>query len=257
MTKRPVFTFDKSGEEGLPNLSPANRARVESLRETNTRIPLGPLYKYLRPEHARAMVASGAIRVGTLGYYRRREEEDSLRGDSTEGFADYVESPPGLQTADNLSEFAKAIWTPPPGTIGLNNKWISRVEHHDTFVYCTSSELSARAAGDYTACVEITDVPRFINILNSAMGRAFPAQYAEVESRTSAVVYHDRELSHELFGYVSAAFVKEPKFEREAEVRIVWTVPLPGKTESIDFDRITFGSIVRLIEIPTLTTDQL
>lgn len=251
MSDSPFYTFDTSGNERLPHLSAAVRARMEALRDVNIQIPQRPLYKYLRPEHAHAMVTSGALRIGTLEYYRRREREDALRGDSTEGFADYVESPSGLQTAENLSEFAKSIWTPPPGVVGFNNKWVSRVEYHNSFVYCMSRELSANAAGDYTACVEIVDVPRFLAILNVAMTKAFPAQSAEIEAHVSAVVYNERELPHEMLGMVSAAFLKAPNFEREVEARIVWKVPLPGSLASVDFDNIKFGEIIRLVDIPS------
>jgi hypothetical protein len=208
------------------------------------------LYKYMAPEHAARMLEQGSVRIGTLGYYRAREVHDSLRGDATEGTADYIESPDGLQTADKLSPWARSLWSPPEGVTALNNAWVERAEHPDAYVYCVSHELSARAAGGYTACVEIVDVLGFFRELTRGLEFAHPQQRSEAEVQISVVTYAERVLPHEYIGYISPAFLKEQRFSIECEVRGVWRAPKPEERQHCDFSRPSLKRYIRLVEIP-------
>ena len=244
------YESDRTGEAETADLPLHVQATLAVLRHLNESIPTRPLYKYLAPEHAARMLSQGSVRIGSLAYYRAREAQDSLRGDASEGTADYIASPPGPQTAENLPPWARSLWTPPPGVNALRNRWHMRADHPDAYVYCLSHELSARAAGDYTACVEIVDVPGFFRELSNGLAFAHPRQPIEAEAQISAVTYAERVLPHEYHGYISPAFLKEHRFARECEVRGVWRTPKPDGAQHCDFSRPILRTYLRHVEIP-------
>jgi hypothetical protein len=196
------------------------------------------------------MVSSGAVRIGTLNYYRRREAEDTLRGDLSEGTAAFLDAPEGIQSSETLSPLTREWFEAPEGAILRRNVWRTNSTVSDRFVFCASAELSTTAAGAYDSCVEITDVLGFLGALTGALNDAVVNKAIEAEGHLAPITYIERQLSAQYHGYLSPAFIKEPRFRIEQEVRLVWEAPRPKDVEYVDITCKQLARFTRRVDIP-------
>jgi hypothetical protein len=210
----------------------------------------GPLYKYLNIAHARALLTRGAVRVGTLAYYRSREGADPLRGDRGEGEARFVAALSGAYTYDELPQLARDVvrGEAGEGSVFIHSVFIGDEIAPNSYVYCMARELSRRAAGSYTACVEIPDPQAFVNRVGSML--AYRLGVRAVNGGFGPVMYADRTLSHHFYGVVGGAFLKEPRYSCECEARATWFDPPPGGELYLDLEDTRLASLVRPAVIP-------
>jgi hypothetical protein len=183
------------------------------------------LYKFMKPEHANALLQWGSVRVGTLYEYRNEEKHSGGVVDPGEGTLTHIERVEEAK-ANQLTEYSRRLTTP---TSGVTLSDVTIETHHeipDRYIYCASLSPSwdADIHGDYTACVEILDVSRFSSGLWQLLSKrnlltgsadAFPVVYAgRTHSTTSLLGEH--------CGGVPAgiAYLKPERFANQKEFRI-------------------------------------
>jgi len=119
------------------------------------------IYKYLPSKYVDDFVRTGAVLFRSLSYFRDYEEAE-VRGDEFEGTKLYRPSA-GLEIT-NLTTQQKGL---------LPHAFESTANERDIFVFCASTIFSSELAAKFqaSACVEITDLPRFIAGIRSALLR--------------------------------------------------------------------------------------
>lgn len=209
-----------------------------------------PLYKYAMAEHSEQLLSTGAVRIGTLDYYRRREATDKLRGEHLEGTADFVDAPTGMHTIESLSLLTRKWFNVPPTIHMRNNTWRTRSTVSNRFMYCVSASLSHAAAGDYDSCVEIVDARGFFTEIANGFSKAMEQFAAECEVHVAPITYLNRELDARYYPHLSPAFVKPPRYSVEDEVRLVWDAPRPENIEIVDLAYQPLTKHIRTVRIP-------
>ncbi len=175
---------------------------------------------------------------------------DPLRGDRSEGTARFVAGLRGVYTNDELPDFARSKG---PGESGesvvfINNVFIREEIPENAHAYRMARESSRRAAGTYTACVEIPDPRAFVNRLGSMLADRLGVRAAAGEF--APVMYAERTLSHHFYGVVNGAFLREPRYSCECEARALWFEPQPGKDLYLDVEDLRLASLARPAVIP-------
>jgi len=250
MSQRVVYSHEVSNEDAIRHLPDNVRVTLERLKWLSLSLPTQTLYKYCRAEHARGLLKEGAVRIGTFSYYRAQEKHDPLRGDGREATALFHDAPLGQQDEASLSPLT-LDWFRPPADANIRlNQFQTHITVSDSFVFCTSLELSRSAAGDYDSCVAINDVPRFILALTHGLCRATGVDVMQGEALLAPITYMERELSAAYHGYINPAFLKEPRFSREQEARIVWRAPEPIGHSFADFCEPSLTQYVTSASIP-------
>jgi hypothetical protein len=123
------------------------------------------LYKFQTADCAAALRQRGSIRVGTLHDFRNSEKHGHGVVDEGEGTLRFNEQIEGTSRRDQLSQYSHSLFAALPPNTRISNLTITTpVSIPDLFIYCTSLEpvWDANIAPEYTACVEIFDVPKFI-----------------------------------------------------------------------------------------------
>lgn len=210
------------------------------------------LFKYLRPEHAQAMVETGKVRLGTLRYYRQQELLAPLIGDSRDGTRTLIELQEGDgSTFGELSPFAKQVAAGTMGGLGdsvfmRNNTFVGTIVAPNCYVYCASYERSAAAAGEYAACVEITDRKMFFLALSQALVQQLRC---DVRMMQAIVRYEPEQVDARMAKRRNPAFTKTEEFRKQREVRAIWLPLKPGTPEP---DDMPAGIDYLDLEIPEL-----
>jgi hypothetical protein len=167
------------------------------------------LYKFLAPEHARALIERGSTRIGTLHEYRRQERHGHQVLDVGEGTLRHTER---IITArgDQITPYTRALFNTDSPLCGLQNGNVAvSVEVPDLYLYCLSLSQSWEAKIDpsYTVCVEIFEPIAFM------LGVLQILQRKHLVTRRSgfgAVVYAGRNHMTSTFGDVQAGGVPAP-----------------------------------------------
>ncbi len=244
-----------------PNNSVVDRREVFAWTPDHALPPR--LYKYLRPEHALALLDHGAIRVGTLYYYRRMELKHGPGiGDQTEGTETVTE----VQDGSAVSQFSlgqlKRIFGDRQFRLSGNTfKWNGSIAN--TLIYCLSTKLSwltAKESGDYGACIEIINVPRFRSALKTAVAEKMGR---ECRTFSRAVIYRKTKTysgAEADAGLPPAPFVKHRHFRFQREFRIALpTYTVRGSDEQtaeaadldyIDLNVPTLRDFIREVRVP-------
>lgn len=186
-------------------------------------IIVNSLFKYMRREHARSLVEEGCIRVGTLHGFRAHELGAAI-GDADEGTSETTHAfggPVDISLPENQSWVTHQMFRIPPGASNIMISGLSLVvpeEAPDCYVYCTSHQFSRRAlrAFDADASVEIFDPKGFADALLDGLRN----QGCAIRGEMAPCDYSGRRRSHEM-KRVHPAFVKDPSYRYQHEVRIV------------------------------------
>jgi hypothetical protein len=198
-----------------------------------------PLFKYLEPQFAKALVSEGSIKVGTLSEYRDMEGSDPERGDGHEGEltiqspagrhvygGDPTTLPPPLQNPA-IHIDPGALVTEGEGAITIHSKVC------DLFIYCTTEAYdhycgSRFGNGTPIDCVRINQPEQFFLELDAAF-RAAVSIWGMIlgEPRWGRCDYQDRLHNWERDDLPAMWLLKPAKFHGQHEVRVRWeTVPM-------------------------------
>ena len=197
-------------------------------------------YKYFDSVLRDSILENGSVRLGTLYDYRDLEKHGPEVGDENEGkvgvnsrVLSWDSSNPSL-TPQHQDEFVQgnalvfkegsSVRFPPGGTIAFGKENISmqnvdlRSERsvQNMLVFSMTAEASAEhcARAGYDACYEISDVEAFLRCISEAVDTNF--------FEGSNVVYRDRELHYDEAARRNPAFIKEPIYAYQKELRGIW-----------------------------------
>lgn len=186
------------------------------------------MYKYGARAHIQELLTKGRLRIGTLHDFRRSEHKAGI-ADPREGQKSvfHVMNRPVKVDDGSLDDLAmkhyRFINAPSGATVEFSNVAFTRnVESPDCYVYCASSALSRETMSEFEgadACYQIVDPVGFCSVVHEELNRITPiADFAIAE-----VEYLSRE---EAWTPTSSgrhpAFIKEPHFSRQAEIRCIW-----------------------------------
>jgi hypothetical protein len=187
-----------------------------------------PIYKYLEPEFAKAMMSEGSIKIGTLSEYRAIEDRE--RGDDGEGKLT-LHSPAGRQVYGG-----DAATLPPilrhPGihigqrgleTVGENAVNISSTIA-DLYVFCTTESLDPEYARRFGGgCVQINQPEQFFLELDTALRTAASAERILLSKpRWGRCVYEGRRYNWEREDVPAAWLLKPARYQGQREIRVSW-----------------------------------
>lgn len=210
-----------SHREGWPVIV---RARsVTDLPPQDDEILSRPLYKFMRHEHAVALLSNGRVRVGTMYEYRDEETHGCVVGDEGEGRAARYDDRPLIRSdapATQSDVFHQLFEVP----VRVQNIVLGLDEESENlFVYSTASVFSRElfedfGADGYTTCVRIDDPLGFMNALTVAL-RATTSVH---DGSLARCVYRDRVARHNVGPPVHPALIKPTRLRRQAEARMLW-----------------------------------
>jgi hypothetical protein len=218
----PVFESEEITLRRDASTLPSGR-RVEF--EMETFFDEAPLYKYLLPVHALAMLERGQIRIGTLSEFRRSYDREG-RSDPGEGVRQLQGwFPDGPFTSnDDVPPFFRGLIEDPVrgARIHVKNTLVLRtVRAPDGYVYCTSFEFEDEALYELGgACVRIDKPRAFFEALTDALG-----DRVESPVVVQRVSYEPRNGPHDQVRLNVAPHFVKPQvwhFARQFEVRAFW-----------------------------------
>lgn len=209
-----------------------------------------PLYKYLPLKYAEDLVIKGIIKLGTLYEYQDTNLHGNEIGDQEEGnLEEWVFFNKSNVTNKDLTEFERRQIYISDDTIGnsfINCRIICRNKTIDSYIFSTSRffnvelmrKLSRNLTEKYDACVKIHDPQKFIQTISESDEFKKYGNYIGI----GLCHYRDRSIHHsKIDSMPHPILIKEPKYEYQGEVRVVW--------ESKSTERINS----KILKIPELT----
>ncbi len=204
-----------------------------ALEVAGPRVPPRALFKYMEIRWARAMIAEGAIRVGTARGYAGSQFERG-RHDPNEGVGEYLLNA-GVMHQGEMVFFDKRAKPNPldqaiarrltgqssSGAAYVNCRYGLAPE--DALVYCTTTRPARHLYREFeaNAIVKITDPLGFMLALTEAIWKA--GYIREQAWEAKAVSYRKRPLP---IGYGLAdhpLFIKDLRFVTQNEFRMAWS----------------------------------
>ena len=195
-----------------------------------------PLFKYMRKEHALALLERGHIRIGTLYEYRNVERYGTAIGDTEEGVKNlHLDGSGETWDASTIPEFARTFFNLGPGgavTLQPGIRLDVPQQSPEYFLFCASSAFDKKAmqAFGYDSCVVIEDPSRFFKALSHTFRHkgSFEGVY-ECQYGPRSVPYDRDDGMH-------PALIKDPAYAYQKEVRALWrprsSRPVPKVVES-------------------------
>jgi len=189
------------------------------------------LFKFFAQEaHARALVESGQVRIGTLYEFRAIEGWDSVRGDAAEGQFTFTleSSAPETITVENAPWYLKPIIEQLGMPILSHGGTINAVgSHPDAYIFCTTAVRTSGAVGAYGRyCVEIHDVVGFFTGLTRHLTDVLGMVAREPHGFLGSCLYLKRgvKVTASSTEVVESplSFIKQPDKQHEQEVRAIW-----------------------------------
>jgi hypothetical protein len=202
-------------------------------------IPMpAPLYKYLEPQFAIALINEGSIKVGTLSEYRALEGFDPERGDGREGEltlrspagrhvygGDPAKLPPPLRNPA-IHIGPDAFVTQGEGAVTIQSKVF------DLFIYCTTDAYDPNYGprfgnGSEINCVRINEPEQFFLAMDVALRAAVLAGGLSLSGPGwGQCDYQDRQHNWERDDLPAIWLLKPAKFQGQREIRVHWeTMP--------------------------------
>lgn len=192
----------------------------------------GPLYKYMRREHAEAFFRQGTVRVGTLHEYLAIDKLGEEVGDRNEGmmFCSIPREDIDLVLSDAATGYLKTwvrqmVASSPEAR--LFGKFVACYMSQDQYAYCLTEEYSEDAMNQfgYDSCVRIDDVRGFLSCLSQDLEKhAKPVALMRCQYRSRGFEYHEAE------GIVPVA-VKGLKYAYQKEIRALWSSVAPWSAD--------------------------
>lgn len=221
-------------------------------------------YKYMEKCFAEKMVTSGGIRLNSLNYYKDIETHGRGVGDKEENILNAVSENKGTKTIDQLNPVEQMFFKPAPGAdpstikiIGGTFIWPS--SGRPTYVFCLSDVFDAdflhqmnkenKKVGKnlYDTCVMISDHISFVNILKKQLKDYGLNYYGH-----GHCLYETRNIPWEEWDSKSQqcpAFVKDPSYSWQNEVRVLFEAKLQDDLEPIDCQIEGLSDLCSIIEV--------
>ena len=187
-------------------------------------IAIRPLYKYLPELHARSLVDKGEVLVTTLEKCRQaemgRERTDPDEGTRLTIAPRQTFSWEGKGSADPF--FDRFIGGTGKGIRFIDSTFRLREVSEDLFIYCTTSRFDRALMEEFgcDACVRIDNSWEFLRAVTDALGARVqrPWRWGPCVYRTREQHFQKRDIDR-----VDPAFLKDESYNRQREVRAVWT----------------------------------
>jgi hypothetical protein len=182
------------------------------------------VYRFFRSaEHADAF-ARGEVLLSTLATCRDYTDPD--RGDPGEalhGFDVDCSCPP---SETELVAMARALAPPVAGAHVANAEGMAIAQIRDAYLVSTSAEFDPETmrAPFGAWCVEIRDARAFFDAVTGALAAGLPL----LDARWGPVHYRERIDLHAATPPEEIGFIKPRRYERQQEVRFLWSVDREG-----------------------------
>lgn len=202
----------------------------------------------------------GCLRIGTLYDYRRAEHRRGI-ADPTEGkkwVSHHISSlhvadsdDPSLQQSMDYRALGafRAIHLGGAKNIRIQNISLSQeFDVPDCFLYCLSKERSERLYQEFEgadSCVEIFDPHTFFDRVSESLNDITRVRFQGVHEVTYST--RTQEWNGVDWG-THPALLKEPKFQRQAELRAVWTPIYRGTIEPVVIGNLDIPAYCRMVE---------
>jgi hypothetical protein len=202
------------------------------------------LYKYLKHEHAVALLKRGIVQVGTLYGYREIESLKVEIGDASEGYSTVHSDDPLVdwKNPDTINPVVERLFKIPPGSQGImTGAHLTLIQQsEDVYAYCFSAvaDRDAMRRMGYNACVAVLDPLGFLSVLTAHLTHHGIATEPVI---VHSCKYFGRLHKHQRPGNIHPAFIKDPRHSYQREVRALWRAAGDGPT-------------ARLVEVPELAT---
>ncbi|WP_146153320.1 hypothetical protein [Paraburkholderia fungorum] len=230
-------------ESNIKATSPAEPStpfRLNALNRALASLPAHPmvdvgppiLFKFMRREHAEALVNQGSTRIGTLHGFREVEKYAAGVGDADEGSKTIEAVLNG--TFDGGTSETEALNQLGPIRVGAGSRNLRFIDHtvktvlnhQDALIWCCSTSHSEEAMGQIghaDCCVAIFDPPRFFEALHAAVLQHHPDM---TRVGPAYVIYQDRRETWNTRNLGrNPVFLKDPSFAAQKEIRIAWSNP--------------------------------
>lgn len=221
------------------------------------------MYKYTNSAYVQGMVDKGIFKIGTLYGYRNTEKHDTEIGDKTEGTAvgksyvlswtsgcpilknEHAESfvqdgGIAIGSGQSISIEGGGSMTISSNEISMSNVGLSStITVRDMYIFSLTTKFDEDVLKrfNYDACIEITDLEKFIHAISKEIdGKLIDAQ---------AVTYAEREMHYEEAKRINAAFVKEPHYSYQLEFRVAW-LPNNSSIEPIIIESAEAANYIKL-----------
>ena len=204
---------------------------------------LHTIFKYLPLKHAKLLVNSGSIKIGTLYSYRDDEALGNEIGDSNEGVAFEYSHDKEAKRGDQLNPLERTAIKVGPGMVVANNYIERRHISPNYYIFCASlsnePSISDKLNRDYPedkydACVEITNLKNFVSEVSTAFSDK--AQFVGCLQ----CVYINRKY-HYTKTVPHPAVIKDSRYSYQKEVRLIWKPK--DKLKHIEPEYFTIKSI--------------
>jgi hypothetical protein len=189
-----------------------------------------PLYKFLRTEHAAALMENGTIRVGTLWEYQNEERHGTQVGDEGEGRLAQYDDRQLVLSDDPTTQSAitKQVFNLEGATGAVIQGITMAVEEtvDNLHVYSLSGQFDRASFAEfadsrYEICLRIDNPSGFVSVLDAAMKRRFEADNYTV----LPCVYGNRVVHYRDGQKIHPVQLKPIRLAHQHEVRVIWRAP--------------------------------
>ena len=182
----------------------------------------GFIYKYMRQQHAIALLEAGRIRIGTLYEYQDIEKYGRVIGDDKEGTKVVYTGVNDLEVAsqNDIPDFMrKAIRVPEGVKARFRNVTLEKEEYSPNYyIFCASEKYDPNLMQylGYDICVKIKEPKEFLRALTWCLRHK--ANFVGFHR----CVYIDRRVLPTDQHDIHPAIIKDPVYEHQEEVRAIW-----------------------------------
>jgi hypothetical protein len=203
------------------------------------------LYKYMKNKYVDSMLDKGALRIGTLKYYKNVETHGDAIGDGREGqvrtaqiFDDHT-----LKNGDKLA----SKWGFGGNGKLVNCIGVNELVSDNCYIYSMSRKLSSFVAQSFEceASIEIFDVIKFADNVTEALVKLGLIENSYI---VSPIFYSHRPGADGLTDEIPS-LIKRNKYEYQDEVRIVWPLSKPIKVDHVDIEIGSIRSYAKKVNI--------
>jgi hypothetical protein len=192
-----------------------------------------PLYKYMEARWARRFLAHGELRIGTLYGFRDIERLGSEIGDESEGFKHLRQerfTTIDTRRPETVPYFLRdriTVRSPDRLQIVAERGVGGTQEDPNCLVFCLTDlvDRGTMKRMGYDTCVEVLAPQEFFRALTMKLSHVASSFWG-----AARVVYRSRTVQVEEDFGIPPAFIKDPQYENQHEVRGVW---VPKRTDAI------------------------
>jgi hypothetical protein len=185
------------------------------------------IYKFMSSRFSDDFLSGRSVRLGTLGEFRNTELHRLNKGDPNEGAFNIKGDKPWTMSPTKHSAMHRALFN--VGLRGTGNQFRNngidiRIVEPDCNVFCTARSFSEAIAQDlddeYDICVEIKNTEAFIQALGDGIHKSYSSSPGVLAF--DPVRYDARTLPPTASSFDRSVFLKDTKFQKQDEFRIVY-----------------------------------